>query len=152
MTIILCPPPFYFRLATDFECERQHLYDVVVPKLEQYCNASMLDLLVIDPHWQIQPNPGDVAASTSCNKTSTPNKPDLVCNGKTNNDSSQQQQQGESQKRTNPKTVTPIINDCNSNCINPHEFELQLKEIEECSQQSAATFFIVSISTHFILN
>ncbi|KAJ6216491.1 hypothetical protein RDWZM_007648 [Blomia tropicalis] len=136
---------FVSSTRSDFECERQHLYDVVVPKLEQYCNASMLDLLVIDPHWQIQPNPGDVAASTSCNKTSTPNKPDLVCNGKTNNDSSQQQQQGESQKRTNPKTVTPIINDCNSNCINPHEFELQLKEIEECSQQSAATFFICLI-------
>ena len=110
----------------DFECERQHLHEVVAPKLERYCNSHSLDLMFMDPHWQMQPTEPTAAVE--------PKRPDLVCNGK---------QSAEYAKQKSPTTVTPIIYDCNSNYINPHEFELQLKEVEDYSHQSISTFFMV---------
>lgn len=122
--------------SIDFEGERQHLHEVVVPRLEAYCNALSLDLLVVDPHWQMQPNPTTIEPTSGEASNAPPTKPDLVCNGT-------KLQASEAGKR-GPNSVPPIIYDYNSNCINPHEFELQLKEIEECSHQSVTTFFMVS--------
>ena len=48
---------FISSTRTDFEIERQHLHEIVLPKLERYCNSLSLDLLAIDPHWQLQPPP-----------------------------------------------------------------------------------------------
>ncbi|OTF76707.1 hypothetical protein BLA29_012678, partial [Euroglyphus maynei] len=100
------------------------------PKLERYCNSLSLDLLAIDPHWQLQPPPITIEycsnQQNSCNN-----------NGDKCSTTIRQQQQ--------PLTVTPVIYEQNSNLIDPHEFELQLKEIEECSQQSISTFFMCLI-------
>ena len=121
---------FLSSTKSDFECERQHLHEIVLPKLEQFCSALALDLLVIDPHWQMQPvnTPGSESGSSK-----SPPK-DLVCNGKPLISLSEPVQQRKA----------PIIYDPNMNCINPHEFELQKHEISDCAFESATTFFMVS--------
>lgn len=114
---------FISSTKSDFEYERQHLHEVVLPKLERYCNSLSFDLLAIDPHWQQQPLPSNAF-------------------GQAHNDKSCSLEQT---ARQQPCTVMPIVNDPNSNCyIDPHEFDLQLNEIEECSEQSLGTFFMVS--------
>lgn len=107
---------------------------------------------MVDPHWQTQPivlNTETVAKSNGDNNNNNNN---VVCNGKTptpttlsTTTTSSTHAIGCSPGHKSPNTVAPIINDPNSNCINPHEFELQLKEIEDCAYQSAASFFMCLI-------
>nr|XP_027198278.1 uncharacterized protein LOC113792571 [Dermatophagoides pteronyssinus] len=129
---------FISSTRTDFEIERQHLHEIVLPKLERYCNSLSLDLLAIDPHWQLQPPPPilescSIKQQNSCNNDNNGDKCSTI------NTTRQQQHQQQ------PTTVTPVIYEQNSNLIDPHEFDLQLKEIEECSQQSISTFFMCLI-------
>ncbi|KAH9501266.1 NACHT and WD repeat domain-containing protein 2 [Dermatophagoides farinae] len=102
------------------------------PPSQRYCNSLSLDLLTIDPHWQLQPPLITIEYSQQQNQQNS-------CSNNNNGDKCS------TMIRQQPSTVTPVIYDQNSNLIDPHEFDLQLKEIEECSQQSISTFFMCLI-------
>ena len=114
-----------------FELERRHIHDNIIPELQKYCNSLAIDLLVIDPHWryelkqqgnsyQNQASAGHLDASNAIGH----------------------------QRKSSTTTSSPmnliIGHQANIDTINPHEFNLQLREIDDCSRQSLGIFFVVS--------
>ncbi len=89
---------------------------MVIPEIQRYCNSLALDLLVIDSQWKYE-----LPRSHSSTYLDT-NAP---------------------QHRANHSSPAHLFYQSNTESVNPHEFALQLQEIEDCHRQSLATFFLV---------
>ena len=116
-----------FDVFTDFDCERRHIHDVVIPELQRYCNSQALDLLVIDSQWKYELIPR--SHSSTYLDTNTP-----------------QHRSG-----VGPPSPSPahLLYESTTEAVNPHDFALQLREIEDCYHKSFATFFLVCKSNLF---
>ncbi|XP_054166361.1 protein qui-1-like [Oppia nitens] len=111
----------------DFDCERRHIHDVVIPELQRYCNSLSLDLLIIDPQWRSTSSLTtshstiylDTGSAAQLRSPSVPKSPSLA--------------------------AQQLFYECNTESVNPHEFALQMQEIDDCFRQSLTTFFLCLI-------
>lgn len=123
------PPPrvvkiFVSSSKSDFSAERRHFHENVVPSLQRFCSSLSLDLLVIDGHWR-----GESDHSSNGGAVGGPFL-----------DTSGQRAPSPSHRR-----YSHLFVDTSAEFVHPHQFGLQLQEIEDCHRLSLGTFFLVRL-------
>lgn len=131
---------FLSSTRADFESERNHFHEIVVPKFERLCNNLSLDLLVIDPYWRMKSDPKPNQSNGSHNEENKTHRNESNIRG-----NSQSSREKALDEISDLKSIAEkcLSYDQYSDRIDPYEFDLLLEEIEQCSIQSLATFFMV---------